>query len=49
MNEFGKKPRIPTGSRRKIKYSNMRRLPAMLKYQKETGTTLSFFLSEASH
>jgi hypothetical protein len=37
------------GSRLKIKYKHMIRLPPMLQYQKDIGMTLSPCRSEASH
>ena len=40
---------MPTGSRRKMKYTHISTLPAMLQYQKDTGITLSPCLSEAIH
>ena len=49
MKTPGRYAKMKTGSIRKIAYARTINPPTRLKYQKETGMTLSFFLSEAIH
>src|SRR6266571_8121647 len=49
ISELGKYASMPMGSRLKIKYKHMIRLPPMLQYQNDIGMTLSPCRSEASH
>jgi hypothetical protein len=41
ISELGKYASMPMGSRLKMKYKHMTRLPAMLQYQNDIGMTLS--------